>query len=129
MIAAMAEVVGALCRGDSRGDATECSPQCLARSMSFVAQFGFHLREDHLDWVEVGAVRRQESQLSTRGFDGPANSWDFVDRKVVHYDDVIGLQRGDQHLLDIGCEQLGIDGSVEHLRSEHTVFAQAPDKA
>jgi len=28
-----------------------------------------------------------------------------VDRKVVHHDDIVELQRGNEHLLDIGDEQ------------------------
>ncbi len=42
---------------------------------------------------------------------------------------IIGQHRGDQHLLDISCEQLGVDCSVEHIRSDYAVFAQAADEA
>jgi hypothetical protein len=42
-----------------------------------------------------------------------ANTGHFVDPQVVHDDDITGLQRWQQDLLDIGQEQLAVDCAVE----------------
>lgn len=125
----MAEVVGAFCPCDCTGDAAECAPERLDGSMGFLTQLGLHFGEDHLDRIEVGTVRRQEQQLSAGRFDGAADGRDLMDGKVVHDDDVIQPQHGDEDLLYIGDEQLGIDRTVEHVGCDHAVLTYTADEA
>ena len=125
----MAEVIGAFCRCDCSGDAAECAPERIDGSMGFMPQLGLHFGEDHLDRIEVGAVGRQEQQLSASRFDGAADGGNLMDGKIVHDDDVIHPQRGDEDLLDICDEQLGIDGTVQHVRCDHSVLTYTADEA
>lgn len=125
----MAEIIGAFCWCDRGGDAAERAPERIDGSMRFMTQLGLHFGEDHLDRIEVGAVGRQEQQLSTRRFDGAADGRDFMDGKIVHDDDVIRPQRGDEDLLYIGGEQLGIDRTVEHVGCDHAVLTDTADEA
>ena len=48
--------------------------------------------------------------------------------EVVHDDDVACLQRGNEHLLDIGAEALAVDRAVEDARCGEGVGAQGPEK-
>src|SRR4051794_39553029 len=121
----MANIVGTFCWGNCVGDGAERAPQRVDRTNGLTTQNGLHFGEHHLDRIEVGAVWRQEQQLSSGGLDGLANGWDLVDRKGVHHDDVIELQRGNEHLLDIGHDNLRINRTVEYVRRDHAIFAQA----
>ncbi len=77
------------------------------------AQEGFQLRKRELDGIEVGAVRRQESDEGPRLFNGGLHGRLFMDRQVVEHHDVTWLQRGDEHLFDIGEECGVVDRAVE----------------
>jgi hypothetical protein len=124
----MAEIIGAFCWCDCTGDAAECAPERIDGPMGFLTQLGLHLGEDHLDWIEVRAVRRQEQQLSPGRFDGTTDGGNLMDGKIVHDDDVIHPQRGDENLLDIGDEQLGIDRTVEHVGCDMPSSLKQPMK-
>jgi hypothetical protein len=84
----MAEVIGAFCWCDCTGDAAECAPERIDGSVDFLTQLGLHFCEDHFDRIEVGAIGRQEQQLSAGRFDSTTDGGDFMDGKVVHDDDV-----------------------------------------
>jgi hypothetical protein len=51
-----------------------------------------------------------------------------VGRQVVHHDDVVGLERRDQHLLDIGEERLAGHRAIEHHRRGQAIAPQRGDK-
>jgi hypothetical protein len=60
--------------------------------------------------------------------DRGANRGDFMGRQVVHHDNVVGLKRRDQHLLDIGEEGLAGHRSIEHHRCGQAIAPQRGDK-
>ena len=68
------------------------------------AEKRFQFRERQFDRIEVGTVGRKEAELGADGFDGGAHRRLFVDGEVVEDDHVARLQRGTQHLLDVGEE-------------------------
>ncbi len=102
------------------------SPGGLDGSSVGFAQQGLELCEDLLDRVEVGRVGRQEEELGAGGADGAADGLAFVAAEIVHDDDVAGLERRDEELLDIGAEALAVDRPVEDAGRIDPVAAQGP---
>jgi len=84
----------------------------------------FELGKDLLDGIEIGTVGRQEEELGTGPADGLSNRLALVGAEVVHDDDVTRLQRGNENLLDIGCEASPVDRTVEHAGRVDTIAAQ-----
>jgi hypothetical protein len=78
------------------------------------AQERFQFGEGEFDGVEVGAVRRQESEVRAGGLDGGPHLGLFVHDQVVEDDDVATVERRDQDLLDVGEEARIVDGAIEH---------------
>lgn len=78
-----------------------------------LAEQGLELGEHHLDRVQVGAVGRQEEQVSPRGTDGAADGDTLVAAQVVEHDDVTWLERRDEELLDPGEEDHAVDGAID----------------
>ena len=76
----------------------------------------FQFGEGAFDRIEVGAVRREKTEMGADGFDGGANRRLFVHREVVEHHDVARALRGDQDLFDIGAEDRIVDRSVEDRR-------------
>ena len=107
-------------RGDEGGDLIE-----VAGTGGSQERFQFGKRE--FNGIEVGTVRRQESELGAYGFDRGPHLRLFVHREVVEHDDVASMQRRHQHLLDVGQEAQIIDGAVEHGRRTQTVRPQPHD--
>lgn len=99
-------------------DLLEATGVCLAQEC-------LELGERLLDRVQVGTVGWQVKQSGTGGFDRLADPGDLVGTEIVHDDDVATCQRGGQHLLDIGEEQLAIDRSIEHAGGDQAILAQA----
>ena len=94
-------------RGDERAHVIEGTRACRAEER---LQFG----EREFDRIEVGAVRREKTEMRADGFDGRAHLRLFMYGEIVEHYDVAGAQRGDQDLLDIGAEGRIVDRSVEH---------------
>ena len=88
----------------------------------------FELREDLFDRVQIGAIGRQKHEPCSGGADGGTDCPVLVGAKIVHDDDVAGLERGDQDLLDIGKEGLAVDGAVQHEGRGDRVLAQRGEK-
>jgi hypothetical protein len=84
----------------------------------------FEFGEDLLDWLQVGAIGRQEPEPCPRGPDCGGH----VTAKVVQDDDIAGMQRGDQHLLDISAEDVRVDRAVEDLGRVDPVMAQRSEE-
>jgi hypothetical protein len=78
------------------------------------AQERFQLRERQLDRIEVGTVRREESNEGAHVLDGGPHLRLLVDREVVEDDDIARTQRWHQDLFDVGEERRAIDGPIEH---------------
>jgi hypothetical protein len=50
-------------------DAADGVPEAVDGALGGFAEVSFQLRESFLDWVEVGAVGREEAKLGASGFD------------------------------------------------------------
>ena len=59
----------------------------------------FDLCESLLDRVQVRGILRQEPQAGPGSLDCLAHGIGFVRAKVVHDDDITGLERGDELLV------------------------------
>ena len=86
-------------------------------------QFGKGL----FDRIEIGAIRRQESEVRARCFNRGANLGLLVDREVVQHDDIAWAERRHQHLLDVGAKRGRVHRAIEHGRGRESVEAQAHD--
>jgi len=74
---------------------------------------GLQLGEDLLDGVQVWAVGRQEDQVRAGFSDGLADGLSPLAVEVVHDHHIAGMERGEEHLLDVGPEPRTIDRAVE----------------
>jgi len=59
----------------------------------------FDFGECLLDRVQIRRVWRQEPETRSGGFDGIAHGLGFVRAKIVHDNDIAGLERGDELLV------------------------------
>ena len=89
--------------------AADAAPDAVDGAFLSFAEQDFQFCEDLLDRIEVGAIRRQEDEPSPGGADGPSDSVALVGAEIVHHDNVAGLERWYQYLLDISTEALAID--------------------
>ena len=103
-------------------------PRGLHGSFFGLSQERFELGEDLLDGVEVGGVWGQKKELCAGISDGLANQLSLVAAKVVHDDDIAGLEGRDQHLAHIGGEPFRVDRPVEHEGGIYAVVAQRGDE-
>jgi hypothetical protein len=79
-----------------------------------VAQQGFQLGEDPLDWVEIGRIARQKEQLGAGRSDRMANGPAFVAPQIVDDDDIAGAERC-QELFNISAEADPVNRLVEEV--------------
>ena len=91
------------------------------------AQKGHQLRKRELDGIEVGAVRRQESDEGPRLFDGGLHGRLFMDSEVVEHHDIAWPERRHEHLFDVGEECGIVDRAVEDRRGLKPVPPQRGD--
>ena len=76
---------------------------------ALLSAFGEHL----LDRVEVGRVFGQQEQCGTVATDGPAHGLALVAARIVHDDDVAGLESRDESVVDVTLEVGAGDRPVE----------------
>jgi hypothetical protein len=74
-----------------------------------VLELGEHL----LDRVEVWTVRGQEQEPCAVTANGGADCMTFAAAEIVDDDDVAGLERGEEELLDIEMEAFAIDRPIK----------------
>lgn len=86
------------------------------------------LGEGLLNRVEVWGVRRQEPEPGAGRPDHCADGSRLVGTEIVHDDNVAGLERRHELLLDISPEALAVDRSVEDAWGRKFVAAQRPDE-
>jgi hypothetical protein len=84
----------------------------------------FEFGESHLNRIEIGAVRRQVAEANPAGGKQRADVMNFVGGEVVEDEGVARAQLGTEHLLKIGREHLGIDGTFDQEGSFDAFLAQ-----
>jgi hypothetical protein len=120
----MLDVAQTFVWGEFFEDGADGSPSCLDCSWVLFAQQRFDLGEDLFDWVEVGAVGRQEDHPGTGGPDRLSNLDALVAAKIVEHDDVAGAQGWDEDFADIAKKALAVDRPVEDAGCDDPVVAQ-----
>jgi hypothetical protein len=82
------------------------------------------LREDLLDEVEIGAVRRRKHQSRSDRFYRCSDSLALMTAGIIHNNKVAALERRQQELVDIALEAWAIDGATKHARSRDAIDMQ-----
>jgi len=95
----MGEIVGTFLRTELRDERANCSIEAGNSSCRNFAQECLEFAVRHLDRVEVGRVFRQVAKCRPRFLDRLPNAGPQMDPAVVHHDDVVALERGDQALF------------------------------
>lgn len=93
------------------------------------AEQDFELCEDLLDRIEVWAIGRKEDEPCARSPDGSSDSGALVGAEIVHDDNVAGLERWHQQLLDIGTEALAVDRPVDDAGRRDPVVAECREES
>ena len=106
---------------EERSDALPC---CFYGSLGGFSQEQLELGEDLFDWIEVRGVGRQEQQPGPSRADRLADGCALVTAKVVHDDDIAGVERWDEELLDPGGEAEAVDRSVKDARRIDPVMTE-----
>jgi len=87
-------------------------------------RWAFQLGEGLLDWVEIGAVGREEEQPGASCLNGGAYGRSFVARQVVHNDDVAARELRCHNAGYVGGEGIAVHWPVEHPGRDHAGPAQ-----
>lgn len=91
------------------------------------AQEGFQFGKGQFDRVEVRAIRRQEAQVRAHPRESRLDGRLLMDREIVQDDDVSGVQRRYEYLLDVGEKRRIVERPIEHRGGRHPVDAQRRD--
>ena len=118
------DIVGAFLGCEAVEQGADALPSCFDRSFGGFSKQRFELGEHLLDGIEIGTIRRQEEKPCADRTDGAAYGVALVAAEIVHDDDVAGLERRHEELLDIGFEAFAIDRSIEDARCVNPVVPQ-----
>src|SRR5690348_12760139 len=99
--------------------------QHLVRARPHTPQEGFQLREGLFNGRQVGRVGGQPEYLTPLGLNQLAHPFARMRTQVIQDDDLAGLERGSQHLLNIRLKGQGGDGSLQDERRSHA-FKREP---
>jgi len=86
------------------------------------------LGEDLLDRIEIRAVGGQEDQMSANGADGGSGRLALVRAKIVQDHDISLCERGDEQLVDIGCQEIAVDRFIDHPWRIDTIMTKCGDE-
>src|SRR6202795_674871 len=120
----MPEIVGAFARTELRDEGANCSGEARNSSRRDLTEERLEFAVRQFDWIEVGRVFRQVAQRRVRFLNRLAYGGPQVDATVIHHDDVVAPERGNQALLDIGEEHLSSHGTFDHHWGGHFIVAQ-----
>ena len=120
----MPEVVSTFARTDPWDERANCSGEARNSSRRDLAEECLEFAVRQLDRIEVGRVFRQVAQRRMRFIDRQTDGGPHVDAAVIHHDDVVAPERGNQTLLDIGEEHLSGHGTFDHHWGGHFIVAQ-----
>lgn len=128
VISGFLEVVSTFPGFDDFEDFADGVANGLAGAFSGLAEEALELGEEQLDGVQVRRVFGQEDQLGASRSDSLADGLALVASEVVHDDDVAGLERWGEDLLDINPEPLAVYRPVEKPGCLDPVVAQRGQK-
>ena len=120
----MGEVMGTFLGPEAVEEGADPPPGGLNGPFGGVAQQGFELGKDLFNRIEIGGVRREETQRGPHPFDGCAHGRALMTTEIVHNDDSAGGERRQQTLFDISQEAGPVDRAIKDTRSGNTVVAQ-----
>jgi len=80
------------------------------------------------DRIEVGGVWGQIAQRCPLCFDRLVDASNLVAQEIVHDNDIAGLQRRREDLLDIGEEAIAVDRTIEDGRGGDAIPPQSGDE-
>src|SRR6478736_3318181 len=124
----MAEIVSAFARTEPWDERANCSSEAGNSSRRDLTEEGLEFAVRQFDWIEVRRVFRQVAQRRMRFIDCYTDGGAHVDAAVIHHDDVVAPERGNQTLLDIGEEHLSSHGTFDHHWGGHFVVAQGSNE-
>ena len=122
------EVVGAFLRCEAVEQGADALPGCFDSSLGGFSEQGFQLGKHLLDGIEIGTIRRQEEKVRADRTNGLAHGVALVAAEIVHDDDVAGLERRHEELLDIGFEAFAVDRSIKDARCVDPVVPQGREE-
>lgn len=93
-----------------------------------LAQMGFEFGKGLFNGVEIGAVGRQVPHAGASGGDELLDLLDFMGGEVVENDDVALPEFGTENLLEVGREDVGVDGPFDQEWCLDTLRAQGGDE-
>src|ERR1700736_2104746 len=120
----MTEIVGTFVRAELWDERANCSREARNSSGCGLAEERLEFAVRHLDRIEVRRVFRQVAHCRPRLLNRLPNGGSHVDSAVIHHDDVVAPERGNQALLDIGEEHVSGHGALNHHRGGHFIVAQ-----
>jgi len=120
----MSEIVGTFLGTEGGDKRANSSVKPGDGALSNFAQVGFEFAEGILDGVKVWRILRQIAKRRACGFNRLSYTEDFVGCKIVHHDDIVSVERGDEALFDIGKEHFSVHRPVDHHRRHHMVVTQ-----
>lgn len=109
----MAKESAAICVRESVQGIGQGRDQAFVSSRRLPPQMRFEFGKGQFDGIEVRTVRRQVPQLDAPGLEQRRNALHFVRREIVQNEDVPGLQAGQEHLLEVGQEDLGVHRAID----------------
>src|SRR3954453_19043708 len=97
----MHEIVGTFLWAELRDERANCSIEARNSSRCNLAEECLEFAVSHLDRVEVGRVFRQVTKGRVRFLDRCPNARPEMDAAIVHHNNVVTFERGNQALHDI----------------------------
>ena len=96
--------------------------------ISLTAEERFDFGKGWFDGIEVGAVRWQIAKLDALGSEQGFNALNFVRGQIVQNERIPGLQAGNEYLLKIDQEDLGIHRPIHQKWGGDLLLTQRRQK-
>lgn len=115
-----------------RFDLAECAcgrcDEPLGCSAGGLAQVCLDLPEGWLDGIEIGRVFGQELEAGVTLGNCLGNGWALVAAEMIEHHDFAWPERGSEALFGVGCEDLGVDRTVDDHGREDLASADGGDQ-
>jgi len=122
------EIVPTFLRRVEIADFGDCLKHVGKCSGTDPPEVSLEFREGHFDWVQVGAVWRQEQEPAPSLPHRLSRGGVLVGGEVVENDDGSGGQFWDEHLGDISRESRTVHRALDHPRRNHGIGGEPCDE-